>query len=323
VRRSDVVDRSNTKTTLLATVCDSRDLQPHLPQVILPRYTQHAMPPGHILDACGATGDPLEYWHGTGGFATVALIKRWATRIRSVVHSFNPDAWILLIWDCSHVHLSLDVVRHMRRLGILIIPIPAKLTWLLQICDVCVFKELKTRIRMEKSSIRCRDPEGRLRVGAWISSCGAAIRDVLVQRCWEDAFDRMGLGASGDAITGRVRRAVDPAEVEPRLPSRADFATMINRANDTDALRTLHSLLVGHFMAVQAMPPGTLPPRGALRPLPHIAPAVRRRRPSEPSGMPWAEELEAELDRLAGDHHRRPHGRTAAVQSAAAPPDGE
>jgi len=59
----------------------------------------------------------------------------------------------------------------------------------------------------------CRDPEGRLRTGDWISSCAAAIREVIVDRCYEVLFERMGLGHSLDSIAGRVRRTVDPAEV--------------------------------------------------------------------------------------------------------------
>ena len=40
-----VTDRTDVKTTLLGLVCDQPDLQPLLPQVILPKYTQNAVPP--------------------------------------------------------------------------------------------------------------------------------------------------------------------------------------------------------------------------------------------------------------------------------------
>jgi hypothetical protein len=320
-RQEDIFDRSNRKTTLLAVVCDSRELQPYLPQIVLARYTKSGMPPAHILDACTATGEPLEYWHGTGGWASSATIKNWATRARSIVHSFNPDAWILLIWDCSQTHLNLQVARHLRRLGVLVLFIPAKLTGLLQLLDVCVFKELKTRIRMEKTSIRCRDREGRLRVGDWISSCGAAIRDVIVERCWEDSFDRMGLGASIESVSGRVRRAVNPTLVEPRLPNRAEFARMVNRVSDTEGFRALHANVVGHFVAVSQLPLGTAPPRGALLPIPDVEPARQRHRIGEPDGLTWEQAMDRDLERLASDHRRRPHGRAGAVHRNVRPPE--
>ena len=315
VRRRDSADRSNTKTTLVATVCDNRDLQPYLPQIVLARYTQQGAPPAALAAAYAASGEPLEYWHRTGGFATSNIIKKWAVRVRSIVHSFNPEAWILLVWDCSQVHLNEDVARHLRRLGILAIVIPAKLTWLLQVLDVCDFKLLKTRVRMEKTSMRCRDPEGRLRAGAWIGPCAAAIREVIVDRCHEDLFERMGLGDTIDSITGRVRRVVHPEEVHPRLPTRSEFGVLTNRPNhDTPAFRTLHALMMGHFMAVQQLPPDALPPRGALVPLPVVPAARKRFRMGDHAGLNWEAAMDREVEQMAADRHRQPHGRRVAVQ---------
>ena len=315
VRRGDVADRSNTKTTLIATVCDNRDLQPYLPQIVLARYTQNAAPPAHLKHECARSGEPLEYWHRTRGFATSDIIKKWAVRVRSIIHSFNPEAWILLVWDCSQVHLNEDVARQLRRLGILAIVVPAKLTWLLQVLDVCDFKLLKTRVRMEKSAMRCRDPEGRLRTGDWISSCAAAIREVIVDRCHEALFERMGLGQSIDSIAGRVRRTVDPAEVRPRLPTRSEFGRLANRPNhDSAAFRALHATMIGHFLAVQRLPTDAGPPRGALVPLPEVPPARKRFRMADHDDLNWEDAMDREVEEMAVDHHRLPHGRRVAVQ---------
>ena len=237
-------------------------------------------------------------------------------------HSFVSDAWILLIWDCSQVYLNEDVARHLRCLGILVIVVPAKLTWLLQVLDVCDFKWLKTRVRMEKSSMRCSDPEGRLRAGDWIASCAAAIREVIVDRCHEELFERMGLGQSVDSTRGRVRRAVDPAEVRPRLPTRIAFGRLTNRPNhDTPAFRTLHALTMGHFLAVQRLPPNAVPPRGAVVPLPVVAPARKRFRMADHDDLRWEDAMEREVDEMAVDHHRQPHGRRVAVQRDVRPPE--
>jgi len=179
----------------------------------------------------------------------------WATRTRRATHSFTPEAWILLTCDCSQTRRDIDVARHLRRLSVLAIFAPAKLTSLLQLCGVCVLKELKTRIRLQKTSIRCRDSAGRLRAGDWISSGGTAIRDVIVDRCWEDAFDPLGLGASINAVDGRVRRTVPPALVQPRLPTRAEFGRMVSGSSHTEGLGELRASVVGHFMSANRWPP--------------------------------------------------------------------
>jgi len=323
VRNRDVADRSNTKTTLLATVCDNHDLQPYLPQIVLARYTQNVTPPAYLKDACARSGEPLEYWHRTRGFATSHIIKKWAVRMRSIVHSFNSDAWILLVWDCSQTHLNEDVAGYLRRLGILVLVIPAKLTWLLQILDVCVFKTLKTHIRIQKSSMRCMDPHGRLPLGSWILPCASAIRDVIVDRCHERAFERMGLGASVDSIQGRVKRAVDPAHVRARLPKRNEFARMVNRGAHTEAFRALHATVVGHFLTVERLPLGTSPPQGAIVPLPHVAAATPRFRMADAVGMTWEAAMDREIEAMALDRHRVPHGRGRAVQRDILPAEDE
>jgi hypothetical protein len=308
-RPRDPDDRTDVKTTLLATVCDSAALQPFLPQVILPKYTQRARPPQRFLDSYASTGEPLEYWHGTAGMVTTEIVKMWATRVRSLVHSFNPEAWILLIWDCSNAHLNEETMQHLRRLGILVIMVPAKLTWLLQVCDVYVFHELKTRLRMHKSFLRMTSETGCLQVGDWVSACASAVREVVVNRSWEDAFDKMGLGEEVREMRGRATRFINPEHVRPSLPTRAQLGRMVNRSPDTDAFRRLHLSIIGHFLHVLALPDGQLPPRGAQLPLPDIEPA--RKKPRYDVADQWDETVENHLSH--GSLEVRPHGRPAAI----------
>ena len=206
------------------------------------------------------------------------------------------------------------MTRYLRRLGILVIHIPAKLTSLLQVCDVRVFKELKTRVRVQKASIRCKDARGRLRAGDWAASCGTAIREIIVDRCWEDAFERMGLGATIDAVGGRAKRTVRPSWVQPRLPSRAEFGRVGNRSPETEGLGAFHESVLRQFLTVHDLLPDAAPRTGAIVPIPDIGPATKRFRISEAVGMDWDEAVDRELERIRpGDLHR-PHGRADAVQ---------
>jgi hypothetical protein len=148
----DRTDRTNVKTSLMAAVCECPKLQPFLPQVILPKYTKRITPPPRILNAYANTGGPFEYWHRSTGWPDCQSMIRWATRLRSVVSSFNSDAWIILMMDCSYCHLNIKTIRHLRRLGILVVIIPAKLTWLVQLLDVYVFF-LNSRVAFAPSTL--------------------------------------------------------------------------------------------------------------------------------------------------------------------------
>jgi hypothetical protein len=158
----DKTDRANVKTSLMACVCDCPRLQPFLPQVVLPKFTKRVAPPQRVLNAYANTGAPFEYWHRSTGWPDSSCMIRWSTRLRSVVSSFNPNAWIILTMDCSYCHWNIKTIAHLRRLGILVLIIPAKLTWLLQLLDLYVF--LSSSVAFVVNSVRyvCRNHQGPL-----------------------------------------------------------------------------------------------------------------------------------------------------------------
>ena len=128
IRRRRKPDRYDVRTCLLGAVCNDPTLQPYLPQVVLPSYSKHARPPAVVLNDYRNTGAALQCWHDTNGWTSSGTIKRWLTRLRSVVASFNNLMWIVVVWDCASVHLNQDVLTHARRRGILVLFVPAELT---------------------------------------------------------------------------------------------------------------------------------------------------------------------------------------------------
>ena len=153
-RARDETDRSFVATTYMASVCDCASLQPLLPQIVLAKYSQNAIPPANLRAQYQSFGFPFEFWHGTPGRVTPRLFRQYCTRLRQAVASFNAGAWIILIIDCSTCHLDLASVHHLRRRGILAIFVPAKLTWLLQLLDVFCFKALKSDFREAQARAR-------------------------------------------------------------------------------------------------------------------------------------------------------------------------
>ena len=308
----DPVDRSDVKTTLLGTVCDCADLQPLLPQVILPRYTKDAVPPRHLLGEMTASGSPLEYWHGTGGWVGSRVMASWITRVRTVVSSFNSDAWIVLILDCSTTHLNVKTIRHLRRLGVLVVFIPAKLTWLLQILDVSVFGELKERLRASQTTLRTTTEKGAMEVGSWITVTAEAIRHVLVERDWTEAFSKLGAGTSDDALGTELRSYVSSSDVRPCLPTLAQFAKVVSRAAHTENTRRVHAMIMGAHLHVSRLPPGATPRSGAIIDLPIVASASKRKPSDHVAHMAWEDAILEHLDKRPKTSGTRPHGRDAA-----------
>ena len=272
-RPRDPLDRGFSCTTLVAVVCDCPSLQPLLPQIILSRYTQNAALPAARQAQNRACGFPFEFWNGTAGRMTPTIFRNWATRLRQAVGSFNPGAWIVLILDCSTCHLDRASVVHMRRLGFIVIFIPAKMTWLLQLLDVYIFLRLKRGIREAEARFRSRTSSGQIPSGAWLKLVTTIIRREIVNCDWSHHFSRVGLGESCHHLSRHLAELIDPASIRPALPTRAEFALLVGRSADTVITRTLHASILGHTLAVQRLPAHAQPPHSATYVLPVSADA--------------------------------------------------
>jgi hypothetical protein len=290
-------DRTDVKTSLMGTVCDCPALQPFLPQVMLPKYTKRCVPPQRFLDAYAITGGPFEYWHGSVGWTDSRIMMKWATRVRSVVSSFNSDTWIILIMDCSHVHLNVKTIAHLRRLGILVLMLPAKLTWLCQLLDVYVYSELKSLIRSGQCALRLSSHDGSVPIGAWIDINAKAIREVIVDRDWQDSFAKLGAGDSVLDMNNQLRSYVAAEDVTPSLPTMDQFARMVNRPSHTVITARLHSMVVGGFLDLQQLPLNASPGPGAMVDLPYLPAASKRARPAPADDAPWEDVVRKYLRR--------------------------
>ena len=279
-RPRDRTDRSFTNTTLLGVVCDSPGLQPLLPQVILARYTTHARVPASLQAHYRSCGFPFEFWHGSQGCVTPHIFRKWSTRLRQSVASYNPAAWIVLIIDCSSAHLDRRSVAHLRRLGIVVVFVPASLTWLLQILDVFTFAGLKRELRQAEVRARANSISGQIVPGQWIKLATTVIRCEIINRDWSPCFARLGAGESCENLSTPVADLLAGADLRPALPTLSEFASLINRPVDTPLTRTLHASILGHTLSVQRLPLHSQPPHSASYELPHavlaLAQASRR-----------------------------------------------
>ena len=271
----DPIDRHNTKVTFIAAVCDSPRLQPLLPQVILPRYTQHARPPADMLNNYAGFGHPFEFWHGTAGATTSGIIKAWLTRLRSVISSFNDSAWIVVVMDCDTSHLAVQILAHMRRLSMIPLIIPAKLTWLLQLLDVYVFGVLKKDMRLEELRRREASLTGTVERRERMQFATSCIRRTVINRDWSEAFNKLGYGNLHRPSTSHMQRYLPVGEIVPALPTLAEFADLISRPAHTEVTQRLHRMCTRAALDLLHAAPAASPAAGAHLPLPVSAAASR------------------------------------------------
>ena len=306
VRQPCRKDRLDVRTCLLGTVCNDATVQPHLPQVIMPAYSKHVRPPAHVLQAYQQTRAPLEYWHGTTGWATAIIIMRWLTRLRSVVSSVKPDAWIVLVWDCASVHLHASVLAHMRRLHMLVLFLPAGFTHIFQVLDVYIFADLKRRMRRHFLRRTCTAPQGYLTRPHRIDGVGRAIHEALVQVSCNDFFSKLGLAAEPSGVTDEIFELIGAAPIAPALPCRADFAFLTGTSVHTPNTARLHRLAMSGWLQLRGQPIGAVPPIPARLALPY-RPAARPR----DDGLP--QDRDPGIGDVRMQHLRRRRDDSAAI----------
>lgn len=281
VRRRRRPDRSDVRTCLLGTVCNDAELQPHLPQVVLPAYSKHVRPPVNVLNAYQRTRAPLEYWHGTNGWCSTTIIIRWLTRLRAVISSAKPGAWIVLIWDCASVHLNAAVLGHMRRLQLLVLFIPAGMTHLFQVLDVFIYADLKRRMRQHHLRRSCAAADGNLDRDHRIDGVGRAIHSALVQVDCRGFFHRVGLAADWGGVTGDIFDLIGGDPIAPALPSREEFATLTGSTLHTPRTASLHTLAMSGWLQLRRQPMTASP-----RPAAHVALPKRAAARPRDNGFP-------------------------------------
>ena len=259
----DPEDRHHTKVTYMAAIADSPELQPLLPQVILPRYTQHASPPAVLLHMYAEFGHPFEFWHGTAGATTPGIVRCWMTRLRSVISSFNDRAWIILALDCHTNHLCGETMAHLRRLGMIPLFVPAKLTWLLQLLDVFVFGMLKKDMRLEEVRSREASFTGAVARRERMKFATSSIRRIIVNRDWSRAFDKLGYGNLHRPSASQLRQYLPPGDIEPALPTLGQFADLVSRPAHTQVTQRLYRMCMRAALDLAEAPRDAAPPTGA------------------------------------------------------------
>lgn len=222
-----VARRQLGRTALMASVCNDADLQRHLPQIWLPRTAPNAQPSAATRAVFTEAGHPHEAWHGSQGFCTQRVVLAWLRRMHRSVKRHRPGARLVVVLDVCPVHVVPAVFDAARRLKIIVVLVPARLTWLIQILDTHVFAQLKREMRKMVWAARLQSEDGGLTSAEHLRMLTEAASKVIVRRSWQDIFPRVGLDGNTDALRPGLRDLVRDQDLSPRRPSTAELAEVL------------------------------------------------------------------------------------------------
>jgi len=234
-RRSDMTgdavpaprERVLPRTSLMASVASDADVQAVLPQVRLPRGPPDRAPSRRLVQAHGASGQPVITLHGSGGWVTSSVMKWYIALVARTVLRVRPGHRVVLVLDCCPVHLSRETLQAAAARNVDLVFIPARLTWLLQPLDTHVFAVLKRALRQADFEAKVDLGKASLTPLERVQMQGETIRRVLVERPWATTVQRTGLTGDLGAARPALLQALAGQRLEPQPPTAAELSDLL------------------------------------------------------------------------------------------------
>ena len=189
-------------------------------------------------------------------------------KIKAAMLAHFPAYKLTLLMDALPLHLKPEVLLEARSLGIHVVLVPAKLTFLLQPLDAYVFVMLKRMFRshMLRWYLHSNMPPPSLE--QWIRILTDCLREHLIRRDWKEAFEKTGFGHDLSSASRFVQQYIPISTINPMIttmPSHVQLRQVLpsNRRNQP------FELFEPSPVPLPAVGPAPLPVLGA--PLPPMS----------------------------------------------------
>jgi hypothetical protein len=256
--------------THVAVICDNTELQPLMPQFILGNFAtflqrdlamlRSRCPPNIVLVRQQSA------WNNERMCAII--VRRIALALRAHIGTLQP----VLFLDAVRLHITRLVLAACNAVGLWVVVVPARMTWLLQPLDTHSFLAYKAHLKAKYQSKRAELGISDLSIEHFLDCVYDAIKHVLQGRRWAVAFDQDGFGSAQQGLSTFARRELaiaGPLAIPADRPNLEQLGHCFPRRAQVPA-----DLLYRPF-AVVALPkpiPRPMLPRqpGLARPLPRL-----------------------------------------------------
>ena len=227
---ADVAPRESRdrRTTCVAALCDQPLFQRVLPQIVI-QQSKAQSESGRAHQSAAVANGPPDVWTNSTGMMDARCLRRFVVRLRCEINKVNAVTWILLVLDCSPLHLSTKFLRFCSQLGVLLLFVPALTTWFLQPLDVYVFSTLKrmlsAKLHAGHSAQTGRVLNARERFHVQVASA----RETMQAGRWERALSRCGVTTDMACMRPPLVDMVLGADLKARPPTCQELAELLGR----------------------------------------------------------------------------------------------
>ena len=208
-----------TYLTHAALICDNPLYQKHLPQVVV--GNEHTLlvrdMPG-LQPRCPRNFTLIRQ---KSAWNNVPLMCSLVGKLAAALAPYASKVQPILLMDAAKLHWAPAVMNACRRKGVWPIPVPAKLTWLLQPCDTHLFQRYKLHLRKAYQQRRQEAAvAGALGVQQLLDCIYEATEHVVEDiGGWKSAFLEDGFGAR-QALLSEFRKSHLELDAAPKVGDR-------------------------------------------------------------------------------------------------------
>ena len=211
----------------VAFLCDNTEIQAALPQVFI--GNEHVLP-AHVQQRVSPQlHGNVKLWRRKSSWVDGPMLMQILHLLSRALQPFSEKVQPVLFWDAAKAHLRPDVLRCAGKLGIWVIIIPARVTWLLQPADTHGFARYKAFLRKKYLEASSLAVDGRVNTDDIILAMNSAVRQVFQKQKWEGSFEGNGFGFKQRQVRTKILEHLQwetVPQVACSLPNLTQFATI-------------------------------------------------------------------------------------------------
>ena len=205
--------------TFLGFISDCPEIQRRLPRILIGKHTR--LSKRLMRGAPNQMVDGMEVWARESSWVTQSLMFDILRRLFASWMDIQHEIYPIVILDCAPQHISTEIVNFAHGLGMDLVFIPGRLTFLLQPLDVLVFQLLKRDLRETWMQERSRHEAGHVDVSCHLRVVAECTKRVLSSGSWQGAFDMTGITSGRRRLHSTLRRLFecDMEDISSDAPS--------------------------------------------------------------------------------------------------------
>ena len=184
--------------THVSVITHMTDIQGVLPQFVL--LNQRTF---KVSDLPEGNTSGLQFWRGETAWNTAAKMVRILEDIASKLEDKTDRLQPVILLDMAPCHIDHEVIAAANRLGLWLLYVPARLTYLLQPLDVAAFCRFKQHLN--SLFLARQDTTGTLKTSDWIRTLCTLGKTFWRGMPWKSTFQAVGLFGKQTDLTEEMK----------------------------------------------------------------------------------------------------------------------